>query len=59
MDMAYGVWVNNLLKSIKDIIVWTKNLVMESINGKMDGCIKEILIMITEMALENFIMELN
>ena len=32
---------------------------MEFTNGKMDGCIKEILKMTIEMGMENFSMEIN
>jgi hypothetical protein len=59
MDMVYGDLDKNKIKFIKDIIVWTKNQDMEYINGEMDGYIKEILIMIIEMGLGNFIMEIN
>ena len=59
MDMVYGVWAKNPLRFTKGIIVWIKSQDMEFINGKMDGYIKEILIMIIEMVSESYIMEIN
>ena len=59
MAMVYGVCSKNPLRFTKGIIVWIKSLDMECINGKMDGYIKEILIMIIEMVLESYIMETN
>ena len=57
--MDYGVLVNKMIvKNIKDIIRWIKNLGMVFINGKMDGLIKEISKTTIEMGMENYLMEI-
>lgn len=57
--MAYGDQANIYKKNIKDIIVWTKNLVMEYTNGKTGGYTREILIMICVMDLASSMTEIN
>ena len=52
--MGYGVQDNICKKNTKVIIVWIKNQVMVSMNGKMVGFTKEILIMTSEMEQDNF-----
>jgi hypothetical protein len=55
--MECGVLIiSNFVKVTKAIIKWIKNLVMEFINGKMDGFIKEIFRMIIEMGSVNYLM---
>lgn len=54
MVMGYGVQDNICKKNTKVIIVWIKNQVMVSMNGKMVGFTKEILIMTSEMEQDNF-----
>lgn len=58
--MEFGVFPKpRIANDIKVITVWIKNQDTEYINGKMDGHIKEILIMITEMDMESFTTEVN
>ena len=54
MVMEYGVQGNIYKKNTKVIIAWIKNQVMVSMNGKMVGFIREILIMTSEMEQDNF-----
>lgn len=59
VDMVCGMptIISSTVKAIKVIMKWIRNQVMGFINGKMDGFIKEILRMTTEMDSDNFLMK--
>lgn len=51
--MGFGGWQRIREIPIRGTIVWIRSRGMACINGKMDGCIKEISIMTSEMDLGN------
>lgn len=56
MVMDYGKWVQTkMIKNIKDIIAWIKNLGMVNILGQMDGSIKETFKMIRDKGMDNYL----
>ena len=57
MDMVCGKWDRKkMIRNIKDIIVWIRNLDMANILGLMDGFIKETFRMTIETVMGNFLM---
>ncbi len=42
MDTEYGAQTNSHAKCTRDTTVWIRSQVMEFMNGKMDGFIREI-----------------
>lgn len=56
MDMDCGKWEKKkMIRNIKDIIVWIRNLDMANILGLMDGFIKETLKMIIEKDMASYL----
>lgn len=60
VGMDYGKWGKmRMIKNIRDIIVWIKNLDMDNILGQMDGFIKEIFRMTIDKGMASFLILIN
>lgn len=58
-DLGILTKINRMDRDIKDITQWIKSVGMASIIGIMDGFIRGISIMISEMDMDNFLINRN